>query len=29
MHVENAESGLKLYDYFSKIGNEFNLKPGA
>ena len=29
IHVENAESGLKLYDYFFKIGNEFNLKPGA
>ena len=29
IHVENAEAGLELYDYFFKIGNEFNLKPGT
>ncbi len=29
IYVENLKSGLKLYDYIIKIGNEFNLKPGC
>ncbi len=29
IHIENSKEGLKLYDYFFEIGNEFNLKPGA
>ena len=29
IYVENSKSGLKLYDYIIKIGNEFNLKPGC
>ena len=29
IHVENVSDGLDLYDYFFKIGKEFNLKPGA
>ena len=29
IYVENSSSGLKLYDYIIKIGNEFNLKPGC
>ncbi len=29
IHIENVESGLKLYDYFFKIGKEFNLKAGS
>ncbi len=29
IHVENTKAGLELYDYFFKIGREFNLKPGA
>ena len=29
IHIENAKAGLELYDYFFKIGKEFNLKPGA
>ena len=29
IHIDNIEAGLNLYDYFFKIGNEFNLKPGA
>ena len=29
IHIENLNSGLELYDYFFKIGKEFNLKPGA
>ena len=29
IHIENSNSGLDLYDYFFKIGKEFNLKPGA
>ncbi len=29
IHVENVESGLKLYDYFFEIGEEFNVKPGS
>ena len=28
IHIENTKSGLKLYDYFFKIGKSFNLKPG-
>ena len=29
IHIENTDSGLELYDYFFKIGKDFNLKPGA
>ena len=29
IYVENTRSGLDLYDYFFKIGDEFNLKPGC
>ena len=29
IHIENIDSGLELYDYFFKIGKNFNLKPGA
>ena len=29
IYVENLKSGLELYDYIIKIGNEFNLKPGC
>ncbi len=29
IHIENITSGLELYDYFFKIGKEFNLKAGA
>ncbi len=29
IHVENIDSGLKLYDYFFKIGEELNVKPGS
>ncbi len=29
IHIENIASGLELYDYFFKIGKNFNLKPGA
>ena len=29
IHIENIVSGLELYDYFFKIGKDFNLKPGA
>jgi len=29
IHIENTASGLELYDYFFKIGEDFNLKPGA
>ena len=29
IHIENTNSGLELYDYFFKIGKDFNLKPGA
>ena len=29
IHIENTTSGLELYDYFFKIGKDFNLKPGA
>ena len=29
IYVENSKSGLKLYDYIIKIGNEYNLKPGC
>ena len=29
IHVENVSDGLDLYDYFFKIGKEFNLKPGT
>jgi len=29
IHIENLKAGLDLYDHFFKIGNEFNLKPGA
>ena len=29
IHVENVRDGLDLYDYFFKIGKEFNLKPGT
>ena len=29
IHIENLKAGLDLYDYFFKIGSEFNLKPGA
>ena len=27
--MENTNSGLELYDYFFKIGKDFNLKAGA
>ncbi len=27
IHTDNIESALKLYDYFFKIGKNFNLKP--
>ncbi len=29
IHIEDIQSGLELYDYFFKIGEEFNLKPGT
>ena len=29
IHIENTNSGLELYDYFFKIGDEFNLKEGS
>ena len=29
IHIENFKAGIDLYDYFFKIGKEFNLKPGA
>ncbi len=29
IHVENVSDGLYLYDYFFKVGKEFNLKPGT
>ena len=29
IHIENVKDGLDLYDYFFKIGEEFNLKPGT
>ena len=29
IHIDNLKAGLELYDYFFKVGNEFNLKPGA
>ena len=29
IHLENIDSGLKLYDYFFEIGDDFNLKPGC
>ncbi len=29
IYIENSNTGLKLYDYFIKVGNEFNLKPGC
>lgn len=29
IHIENINSGLDLYDYFFKIGKEFNIKPGS
>ena len=29
IHVENTKDGLELYDYFFKVGKEFNLKPGT
>tara|TARA_Y100001970_G_scaffold18224_1_gene20460 strand:- start:2763 stop:3869 length:1107 start_codon:yes stop_codon:yes gene_type:complete len=29
VHVENSSSGLELYDYFFKIGKDFNVKAGA
>ena len=29
IHIENINSGLKLYDHFFDVGKEFNLKPGC
>jgi len=29
IHVDDIKSGLKLYDYFFKVGEEFNVKPGS
>ena len=29
IHIENLESGLKLYDYLFKIGKDLNIKPGC
>ena len=29
IYILNDEAGLKLYDEFFKIGDEFNLKPGC
>ena len=29
IHIKNTTSGLELYDYFFKIGKDFNLKAGA
>ncbi len=29
IHIENITSGLELYDYFFKIGKDFNVKAGA
>ena len=29
IHIDNINAGLDLYDYFFKIGKDFNLKPGA
>ena len=29
IHIENTTSGLELYDYFFKIGKDFNLKAGS
>ena len=29
IHIKNIASGLELYDYFFKIGKDFNLKAGA
>ena len=29
IHIDNIKAGLELYDYFFKIGKDFNLKPGA
>jgi dimethylsulfoniopropionate demethylase len=29
IHIEDVKAGLELYDHFFKIGEEFNLRPGA
>ena len=29
IHTDNIDGALELYDYFFKIGKEFNLKPGT
>ena len=29
IHIENIESGLKLYDHLFEAGKEFNIKPGC
>tara|TARA_B100000579_G_scaffold425417_1_gene431130 strand:+ start:484 stop:1590 length:1107 start_codon:yes stop_codon:yes gene_type:complete len=29
IHIDNINAGLELYDYFFKIGNDYNLKPGT
>ena len=29
IHIENIESGLKLYDHLFDSGKEFNVKPGC
>ena len=29
IHIEDVKQGLSLYDYFFKIGEEFNLRPGS
>mgnify|MGYP001180403671 CR=1 FL=1 len=29
IHIDNVQAGLKLYDYFFQIGENFNLKPGT
>ncbi len=29
IHIDNINAGLDLYDYFFKIGKDFNLKPGT
>ena len=29
IHIDNIKAGLRLYDYFFEIGDEFDLKPGT
>ena len=29
VHIDDVKAGIELYDYFFKIGKDFNLKPGT